>query len=380
MRRVSARKEKEKNMLRKFLYVGLLLALFLTACSGGTESGTAEPEADPVADLVAQADPEAGSEGGEITGEGDLVIYSGRSESLVGPIIERFEAESGIKIEVRYGGTAELAATLLEEGENSPADIFYAQDPGGIGAVAAAGLLAPLPADVLGLVPARFESPDGNWIGISGRARVVAYNTESLSEADLPADIWGFTEPEWQDKIGWAPTNGSFQAMVTGMRAVWGEEKTAEWLTGIQANNPVVFENNTSVVAAVGTGEIEIGFVNHYYLYRFIAEQGDDFPARNYFLPSGGPESLILVSGAGILNTAPNAENAEKFLEFLLTREAQQYFADETFEYPVVDGVATHPLLPPLADLDAVAVDIPLASLSDLEGTAALLSEVGVLP
>jgi iron(III) transport system substrate-binding protein len=367
---LSNRFTQEKKMLRKFLYIGLLLALILTACEGETESGTAEPEADPVAD----------PESGEVSGDGELVIYSGRSESLVGPIIERFEAESGIHVETRYGGTAELAATLLEEGQNSPADIFYAQDPGGIGAVAAAGLLAPLPQSILSLVPPRFESPDGNWVGISGRARVVVYNTETLSEADLPADIWGFTEPEWQDRIGWAPTNGSFQAMVTGMRTVWGEEQTAEWLTGIQANNPVVYENNTSVVAAVGAGEVEVGFVNHYYLYRFIAEQGEDFPARNYFLPSGGPDSLILVSGAGILNTAPNSENAHLFLEFLLSQEAQQYFADETYEYPVIDGIATHPLLPPLNDLEAVAADIPLASLSDLEGTAALLSEVSILP
>jgi iron(III) transport system substrate-binding protein len=198
--------------------------------------------------------------------------------------------------------------------------------------------------------------------------------------ADLPADMMGFTDPAWAGKIGWAPTNGSFQAMVTGLRSVWGEERTAGWLSGIQANKPIAYENNTAVVAAVGTGEVEVGFVNHYYLYRFIAEQGDSFPVRNYFFPSGGPESLILVSGAGILNTATNTENAERFLAFLLSQEAQQYFADETFEYPVVDGVETHPLLPPLSELDAVAVDIPLASLSDLQGTAALLSEVGILP
>lgn len=370
--------------MRKILSIVLLLLLVLPACQDG--SGTVAPEADPEADPVAQADPEADPvaeadpESNQISGEGDLVIYSGRSESLVGPIIERFEAESGINVEVRYGGTAELAATLLEEGENSPADLFYAQDPGGIGAVAAEGLLSPLSQDLLGKVPPRFESPDGNWIGISGRARVVVYNTETVSERDLPDDIRGFTDPAWANRIGWAPTNGSFQAMVTAMRSVWGDEETGQWLSSIQANNPIVYENNTSVVAAVGTGEIEIGFVNHYYLYRFIAEQGESFPVRNYFLPSGGPDSLIMVSGAGILNTAPNPANAETFLEFLLSSEAQQYFADETFEYPVIDGVATHPLLPPLADLDAVAADIPLASLSDLQGTAVLLSQVGVLP
>ncbi len=363
-------------MFRKFLLLGILLALFLAACQGDTESGTAETAADP----EAQADPEADPEANEVTGEGDLIIYSGRSESLVKPIIDRFAAETGIDVEVRYAGTAELAATLLEEGENSPADVFYAQDPGGIGAIDAAGMLAPLPEDILSKVPPRFQAPDGNWVGISGRARVVAYNTETLSEADLPEDIMGFTDPAWDGRIGWAPTNGSFQAMVTGMRAVWGEEQTAEWLRGIQANNPIVYENNTSIVAAVGAGEVEVGFVNHYYLYRFIAEQGESFPVRNYFFPSGGPESLIMVSGAGILNTAANAENAQRFLEFLLSQDAQQYFADETYEYPVVEGIETHPLLPPLAELDTVAIDIPLANLSDLQGTAALLSEVGILP
>jgi iron(III) transport system substrate-binding protein len=365
-------------MFRRFYAIGLILLLLLAACQGETETGTAVPTTGAAADP--QPDPEADPEAGEVTGEGDLVIYSGRSESLIQPIIDRFAEETGIEVEVRYGGTAEMAATILEEGQNSPADVFYAQDPGGIGAIDTAGLLAPLSAETLAKVPARFASPDDNWVGISGRARVAVYNTDTLSEADLPEDIWGFTEPEWQGRLGWAPTNGSFQAMVTGMRAAWGEEQTAEWLAGIQANEPVAYENNTAVVAAVGAGEVEVGFVNHYYLYRFIAEEGEGFPARNYFFPSGGPESLIMVSGAGILQSASNAENAQRFIAFLLSQEAQQYFADETFEYPVVDGVATHPLLPPLAELDAVAADIPLASLVDLEGTAALLSETGILP
>ena len=225
--------------------------------------------------------------------ENKLIIYSGRSESLVQPIIDQFTAETGIAAEVRYGGTAELAATLLEEGQNSPADLFYAQDPGGLGAAQAAGLLAKLPDEILNQVPARFADADGRWVGISGRARVVVYNTDVLSEDDLPDDLWGFTEPEWNGRIGWAPTNGSFQAMVTGMRAVWGEAQTRDWLQAIQANNPVAYEKNTPIVAAVGTGEVEIGFVNHYYLYRFIAEEGEGFAARNYFLPGGGRNFLV---------------------------------------------------------------------------------------
>jgi iron(III) transport system substrate-binding protein len=312
---------------------------------------------------------------------GKLVIYSGRSESLVQPIIDQFEADTGITVEVRYGGTAELAGVLLEEGENSPADLFYAQDPGGLGAVEAAGLLAQLPEEILSKVPARFAADSGQWVGISGRARVVVYNTEAITDpaTQLPADIFDFTKPEWNGRIGWAPTNGSFQAMVTAMRATWGEEKTREWLLGIQANNPTVYPKNTPIVEAVAAGEVQVGFVNHYYLYRFLSESGEEFTARNYFLPGGGPGSLLMVSGAGILKSAENTENAQRFIEYLLSKDGQQYFADETFEYPVIEGVTIAEGLQPLAELDAQALDISLTDLADLQGTQELLIELGII-
>jgi iron(III) transport system substrate-binding protein len=244
--------------------------------------------------------------------------------------------------------------------------------------VAAAGLLAPLPEDLLNRVPEAFRAPDSNWVGISGRARVVIYNTETLTEADLPEDIWDFTDPAWRGRLGWAPSNGSFQAMVTAMRAVWGEERAAEWLTGILANEPVAYEGNTAVVTAVAAGEVEVGFVNHYYLYQFLAEQGEGFTARNYFLPGGGPGSLVMVAGAGRLASSQNAENAERFIEFMLSPVAQQYFAGKTYEYPLVEGVTINPSLTPLAELNAL--DIELEDLADLAGTTALLNEVGALP
>jgi iron(III) transport system substrate-binding protein len=311
-----------------------------------------------------------------------LVVYSGRSENLVGPIIERFEADSGVDVDVRYGSTAEIAALLLEEGDRSPADIFFAQDPGGLGAIQAEGMLAQLPDDILAQVPDRFASPNNDWVGISGRARVVAYNTDSITDPDtqLPDDIMDFTNPEWAGRIGWPPTNGSFQAMVTAMRQTWGDDQTREWLTGIQANNPIAYEKNTPAVAGTAAGEVDVAFVNHYYLYRFLAEEGENFAARNYFLPGGGPGSLIMVAGAGILNSAENRISAEQFINYLLTTESQQFFADETFEYPVVEGVAINPLLPPLDSIDNQAIDIDLADLSDLQGTVEMLSELGILP
>lgn len=308
-----------------------------------------------------------------------LVIYSGRSESLVQPIIDQFSEATGIEVEVRYGGTAEMAGVLLEEGENSPADLFYAQDPGGLGAVGDAGLLASLPEPLLNTVPERFVSANSNWIGISGRARVVVYNTETLTPDDLPDDLWGFTEPEWNGRLGWAPSNGSFQAMVTAMRSEWGDERTAEWLTAIQANNPTVYPKNTPIVAGVAAGEVEVGLVNHYYLYRFLAEEGESFTARNYFLPSGGPGSLIMVSGAGILESSSNKENAQKFIEFLLSIPGQQYFASQTYEYPVIDGVNIATGLTPLSELDATAVNLPLSAMADLQGTQDMLFDLGII-
>lgn len=332
----------------RLLVVFLAFAMVLSACASGAATGNAKP----------------------------LVVYSGRSENLVGPVIEQFKEATGIEVEVRWGSTSEMAATLLEEGKNSPADLFFAQDPGGLGAVEE--LLAPLPAELLEKVPAKFRDPDGRWVGVSGRARVVVYNTDKLSPADLPDDIWDFTDPSWKGRLGWAPTNASFQTMVTAMRKLWGEEKARQWLEGIQQNEPAVFDNNSAIVAAVGAGEIEVGFVNHYYLYRFLEEEGEDFPARNYFLPDGGPGSLVMVAGVGVLNSSDNKDVAQRFIQFMLSTVAQQYFATQTFEYPLVEGVVTHRELLPLAELNAAEID--LADLADLQGTLDLLSQVGVLP
>ena len=305
-----------------------------------------------------------------------LVIYSGRSESLVDPIIQQFRSVSGLDVQVKYAGTPALAATLLEEGDASPADVFFAQDPGGLGAVES--LLSPLPEELLSRVPAWARSPKGLWTGISGRARVVVYNTDRLSPADLPDDLWGFTDSSWRGRLGWPPTNASFQTMVTGMRSEWGDDRTREWLDAMHANEIGIYPKNTPIVAATGAGELDGGFVNHYYLHRFLAAEGETFAARNYHLPGGGPGSLVMVAGAGILSTAANRPAAEQFVNFLLSRVGQQYFASSTYEYPLVEGVKASRILTPLADINKPA--IALANLADLEGTQAMLREAGILP
>ena len=317
-----------------------------------------------------------GNDSGAIDDEFTLTVYSGRSDTLVAPIIADYAEATGANVLVKYGGTSELVATLQEEGDKSPADVFFAQDPGGLGAVE--GMFATLPDSILSKVPDWASSPEGKWVGLSGRARVVVYNTDTLTEADLPGDISGFTDPKWKDRIGLPPTNGSFQTMVTGMRAVWGEERTREWLEGILANNPSTYRNNTATVAAVGAGEVEVGFVNHYYLYRFLAEEGESFSARNYHLRDGGPGALIMVAGAGILESSEHKEEAEKFIDFMLSNLGQQYFASRTNEYPLIEGIATQPGLLPLDDINQPSISA--GDLADLDGTQRLLRETGILP
>lgn len=307
---------------------------------------------------------------------GDLTIYSGRSESLVGPLIDQFEQETGLNVEVRYGSTTEMAATILEEGTNSPADIYYGQDAGALGALAKAGRLAVISDELLNQVEPRFRSPDGQWIGTSGRARTVVYNTNTLAEADLPDDIFGFCAPEWKGRLGWAPTNGSFQAFVTALRVVEGEDRARDWLECMQANEPEVFPNNSSQVEAVGRGELDIGFVNHYYLFRFLAED-PDFPARNYHPRSGDTGAMVNVAGIGIVDTTDNREAADAFVAFLLRKSSQEYFNTETNEYPLSADVELNPLLVPMSSITTPNID--LSNLDDLDGTLQLLQELGIL-
>ncbi|MSQ05649.1 MAG: iron ABC transporter substrate-binding protein [Dehalococcoidia bacterium] len=342
------------------------LGVLLTACSGGAPAPQVDPAPKPAPATIVVVPPVTAT----------LTIYSGRSESLVAPIIQQFSAATGIKVSVKYAGTAQLAATLLEEGRRTPADVYFAQDPGGLGAVES--MLAPLPQPVLDRVPVWARSPQGKWVGLSGRARTVVYNTGKLKETDLPDDIFDLTQPQWRGRIGWVPSNASFQTMVTAMRALWGEDKTRQWLVGMQANRPKVYSGNAPAVQGVADGEVDLALVNHYYIYPFIAERGESFPVRNYHPRAGGPGAIVMVAGAGVLEASQNKEAAHKFLEFMLSPVAQQYFAAQTYEYPVVEGVKIQAGLATLAQIKSP--EVSLTQLADLKGTQALLRQTGVLP
>lgn len=321
-----------------------------------------------------------GAEAGTPDEPVELTVYCGRSKSLVQPVLDAFaEAHPAIELEVRYGDTTELANTLLEEGAASPADVFFAQDAGALGAVADKGLFVALPQPALDGVDARFRDADGRWVGVSGRARVIAYNTDKLSPEDLPDSILGFADPAWKGRIGWPPTNASFHAFVTALRKLEGEEKTADWLRAIQANEPKTYPKNTPAVQAVANGEVDVAFVNHYYLHKLKAEAGDaPFPAANYHPRAGGAGAMMNIAGVGVLKSSKQQDAAQQLVAWLLGEKAQQHFATETFEYPLAGGVAPHAGLPSIDSLKLP--DMPLGRLSDLEATMKLLRETKVLP
>lgn len=310
------------------------------------------------------------------SGGDTLTIYSGRSEDLVAPLIEQFD-EAGVEVEVRYGDSAELAATILQEGVNSPADLFFAQDPASLGVVANAGLFRPLPDDVTEQVPAAFRDPDGDWVGVSGRARVVVYDTSMIDAAALPPTEDGFTDAAWAGRVAIAPTNGSFLAFVAAKILIEGEEATLGWLQAMAANGSPTYPRNSVIVAAVDDGEVDAGLVNHYYLFRRRDEVGD-VVAANHFLTGGGAASLVMPAGVGVLGTSDNPDEAVEFARFLLSAESQSYFAGETYEYPLAGGVAADPDLPPLDSLRTPDLDLSLLA-TVLDRATDLVAEAGLL-
>ena len=363
-----------RNSPRTRIALALLVsATLVAACSSDAEESSG---ADATATIAAAAEtsaPETSAAGG-FAGQ-TITVYSGRGEDLVGPLLAQFEEASGIDVEVRYGDSAEMLLLIQEEGDNSPADIYYSQGAGFLGNLSAAGTFMELPADVLAAAPEGLRSPNSDWVGLSGRARVMVYNTEALTEADLPASIVELAEPEWAGRIGWAPTNASLQDFVTALRSIVGEDAARSWLEGIVAN-AVTYEGNTAILEAVAAGEVEVGLSNHYYLYRYLAED-PNFPVANYFFPGGDPGSLVNIAGAGVLATTDQPEASLELMKFLLSVEAQTYFAEQTYELPVLSGVTTAANLPTLESLSLPNFD--LNKLDDLQGTVDLLTELGAL-
>jgi len=344
--------------------LALSTALLLAACASGEDAPTTATQG------VTATESPAGSATGVLT------VYSGRSEELVDPVIQAFTAQTGIEVEVRYADSAQLASQIIEEGERTPADVFFAQDAGALGAVDKAGLAGEVDPGVLELVPEQYRA--ASWVGVTGRARVVVYDPREVADEEVPTSVDDLTDPRWSGQVGLAPTNASFQSFVTAYRVAEGDEAARAWLEAMVANDAEVFEGNTPILDGVDNGVIEAGLINHYYWYRKVAEVGEaDVASRLAFLGGGDPGALVNVAGVQPLGSTDQPAEAAAFVQYLLSDDAQTYFATETFEYPLVATVEPAADLPALDSIEGPEID--LSDLDSLRETIAMLEEVGLL-
>ena len=352
--------------------VALLPVVLLVAACGVSEPPT------PDVDAVSEVETEQSAAAVELVSDGSVVVYSGREESLVGPLFAEFTQQTGIEVVVRYAGTSELAAQLLEEGQRSPAGVFLSQDAGALGALAKEGLFVTLPSEITDRVDAGFTSTDDTWVGVTGRARVVVYDSDVVSPDQLPTTIDQVVGPEWAGKLAIAPGNASFQSFVTAYRVLRGESAADQWVSGLNINDPQTFDKNSAILEAVNDGIHPLGLINHYYWYRLATERGfENMRAQLHFTDPGDPGSIVNVTGAGVLVSQQGDADAYALVAFLVSDEAQQYFVDATFEYPLVPGIEAPVGLPLLSEL--VVDNLDLSDLSTLRETQTLLQKYGLI-
>lgn len=320
-----------------------------------------------VASLLASCSDDGGS-------SKSLTVYSGRSEELVKPLIDQFEDETGIDVNVLYSDSADLARQIEQEGDNSPADVFFSQAPGPLGFLDDLGVFQPLIDATLNQVEAKYRSTEGDWVGISGRVRVLVYDPTRTTEDTLPESVLDLADPEFAGKVGVAPTNASFQDFISFLRIELGDDKTQLFLNGLVENGARTYPNNLTIVEAVGRGEIDYGLVNNYYNEELRA-QDSSLTTENHYFPSGDPGSLVLVSGAAIMTTSGHVDEATQFIDFLLKPTTQEYFANETFEFPLVAGVNPSAGQLPIDEVASVTTNLTLlgqrlgSTISMIEGS-----------
>jgi iron(III) transport system substrate-binding protein len=324
----------------------------------------------------------SGREGRDISGgtsieemddlEGELEIYSGRSEILVGTLISEFdEYYDDFDPTVRYGGATDLVNQIQSEGDGSPADVFYSVNSGALGALADAGRTQALSSEVTEMVGEEFRTDQ--WTGTSGRARSVPYNTDAYSASELPDSIAEYAE--FEGTLGWAPGYGSCQAFVTAMRLLEGESATREWLQSVQDSGIERYSDELAVCEAIANGEIDAGLTNHYYIQR-VLDGSPDAPIATAFT-QGDAGAVFNVAGAAVVDTTSKSDLAQNFVRHLLSAEAQDYFARETFEYPLVSGIDPIGNLPTVDELSPPS-DLDLSELSNLQPTIDLMRDVGI--
>ena len=287
-----------------------------------------------------------------------IVVYNAQHENLVKSWVDGFTKETGIKVTLRNGDDSELGNQLVQEGSASPADVFLTENSPSMVLVDNANLFAPLDADTLKQVPAEYRPAHGRWIGIAARSTVFVYNPEKLNEQQLPESLMDLAKPEWKGRWAASPSGADFQAIVSAMLALKGEQATLEWLKAMKANF-VAYKGNSTVMKAVNAGQIDGGVIYHY--YRFVDQSKTGENSKNtklYYFKHQDPGAFVSLSGGGVLASSKHKAQAQAFIKYITGKEGQESLrTNNAFEYAVGVNAASNPKLVPLNDLDAPKVE-----------------------
>lgn len=348
---------RRRDMLARLLLL-LILALTVAGCGKTAPSGSVG--SGPAASGPAAGDgAPAGQNASQSVKAGELIVYSGRTEYLIQPVLDRFSQETGIQVRVRYGSSPELANLVGEERTRPRADIYVGNDAGSLEVLRMNGLLAPYESDGIRHIPADLKAEDGSWAGVTFRVRVIIYNTDLLPDpTQLPRSLFDLADPRWQGKV--AIGRGYHEYMVgniTAMRLVVGEERTEQFLRDLLRNKPVTLGSDTQIRNAVGRGEFPLGWVNHYYFY---LEKAEGSPV-GIIWPDQGPDqpgAAANITGVGLVQGGPNPENAQRFIDFMLRQDIQEMFAQRNFEIPTLPGARGAEGVPTLDEVKRMQVDL----------------------
>jgi iron(III) transport system substrate-binding protein len=320
------------------------------------------------------------AQGGGGGSAGSLTVYSGQHVQTTEALVAAFERESGISVNLRSDDEDVLADQIVTEGARSPADVFYTENSPPLQYLASKGLLARVDAATLRNTPARFNSPDGRWVGVSARVSVMVYNTTLLTPQDLPTSVMQLAQPQWSGRIAIAGSETDFQPIVTSIGRTYGEKAALAWLNAVKTNaGGHDYPSNEAATSAVNNGQVALGIINQYYWYRERAQVGaaGTHSAIAYFAPHD-VGYVLNVSGAGVLRSSTHQKAAQRFLAFLTSVQGQQIIAhSDSFEYPIASGVTTAQPETPFERLQPN--DITIAELGTGAEAIKLLQEAQLL-
>lgn len=343
---------------RRPLALACLVAAAVAGCGGSSDSSSSS----------------SGSSGSG----GSLTLYSAQHEPITEALAQGFEAESGAKVQIRYGEDEGLASQIGQEGEATPADVVLTENTPPLEALAEEELLAAVEPSTLAEVPSQYSSPTGHWVGVAARETVMVYNPDLIAADELPASILDLAKPEWKGKLAIAPSEPDFVPIVSAIEKLDGEAAAKSWLEGFAANAKH-YNDNEGIIAAVDSGQVAAGIINHYYWFEAVAEEGKDkVPSKLHYFGHEDPGALVNVSGAGALASSDEPELAQAFLAYAVSKDGQEAITHSgDWEYPLNSAVAPPPGLKPFSSLEPPQVGP--ADLGDGSAPLELMQEVGLL-